>query len=410
MVNCGSSTVKAALVEVPAGGGDRLHASRPLLRFLADRIGEEDAAALTVRAAEGAPPRTEALPMPDHKTAVNAILRRLPPDAPLDAVGHRVVHGGGQFSFPAPIDDAVRAAIADCIPLAPLHNPPALAGIDACREALGPQIAQVAVFDTAFHATLPARAWRYALPRSLADAHAIRRYGFHGTSHAYVGARAAAWLEEHGGVPRASSRIVTLHLGNGCSACALLGGRSIDTSMGFTPAEGLVMGTRAGDVDPTLPTYLLGNAGMDVAAVERALTKEGGLAGLSLAGADMRDVLRAAGAGDHDAEEALEIFCYRIRKYIGAYAAALGGINAVAFTGGIGENAPAVRARALEGLDFLGLTLDAARNEAASQGERDLASDAAHARILVIPTDEESLIAQETYRALASRQDAGARG
>jgi acetate kinase len=396
VVNCGSSSVKAALIETGDAGPVRAR-----LRFHADRVGLGDAA-LTVRAEAGEARPAAAPRLGTTREAVEAVLDRLPADARIEAFGHRVVHGGPRFSGPTVIDDAVRDAIAGCIPLAPLHNPSNLAGIDACRAAAGgANVPHVAVFDTAFHASLPPMAWRYALPRGLAEAHQIRRYGFHGTSHAFVSARAATLLEARGDVPAAGSRIVTLHLGNGASACAVKGGRSVDTSMGMTPAEGLVMGTRTGDLDPAVPLMLLGAAGLTPPDVERALVKEGGLKGLSAAGSDMRDLLRAAAAGDTDATEALEIYGYRIRKYIGAYAAALGGLDAVAFTGGVGENAAEVRRRALQGLGFLGLELDPARNEAAGAGERDIAAETAAARVYVIPTDEETLIARETRRTLA---------
>ncbi|HGY10267.1 MAG TPA: acetate kinase [Oceanithermus profundus] len=325
----------------------------------------------------------------DHHEALQVVLERIDP-GDLEAVGHRVVHGG-DFTASSRITPEVVRRIESFVPLAPLHNPANLAGIRAALEAL-PDKPQVAVFDTAFHQTLPEHAWRYALPRSFADAHGYRRYGFHGTSHRYV----AEQLAERLGRPLAELRLVTLHLGNGASATAVLHGRSVDTSMGFTPMEGLVMGSRSGDVDPGLVLELVRRFGLD--EVGRMLNRESGLRGLA-GHSDLRDVHARVAAGDPAAEVALELYGYRIKKYLGAYAAAMGGLDAVAFTAGVGENDPEVRRRALAGLGFLGIELDDRANQA---GGPRISSAASRVEVWVVPTDEELAIALDTERVLSS--------
>ncbi len=305
-------------------------------------------------------------------------------------VGHRVVHGGDRFSGPTVVDDDVLAEIRDLIPLAPLHNPANIAGIEVARSRF-PDTPQVAVFDTAFHASMPPRAWRYALPRALADRLQVRRYGFHGTSHAYVARQAA----EHLGRPLAELDLVTLHLGNGASATAVAGGRSVDTSMGLTPLGGLVMGTRSGDLDPGIVAHLHREGGLDLDEIDSVLNKESGLKGLAGSN-DLREVHRRADAGDADAVEALEVFCYRIRCTVGAYAVALGRLDAVVFTAGIGENDADVRARVCGGLAVLGVRLDEARNAARSRDVWMISSDDSAVAVLVVPTDEELEIAEQS--------------
>ena len=299
--------------------------------------------------------------------------------APLDAVvavAHRVVHGGERFSAPVLINDAVLAAIRDLSVLAPLHNPANADGIEIARRAL-PDVPHVAIFDTAFHTTLPPRAFTYAVPR----AWSVRRYGFHGTSHAYVSREAARVLDR----PVSDVNMIVLHLGNGASASAVAGGRSIDTSMGLTPLEGLVMGTRAGDVDPALVLHVHRTRNLSTEEIDAVLNSRSGL--LALAGDnDMREVQRRVLSGDPAAELALDVYCYRIRKYVGAYLAALGGADAIAFTAGVGENDPVVRARSLSGLERLGIAVDPARNEA---GETVISPDGSPVAVLVIPTNEE---------------------
>lgn len=327
--------------------------------------------------------------VPDHGAALEQVLDTLGlADAPV-VVGHRVVHGGSRFSGPTVVDDDVLAEIRDLVPLAPLHNPANIAGIEVARARF-PDTPQVAVFDTAFHATMPPRAWRYALPRELAEALRIRRYGFHGTSHAYVSRAAAALLVR----PLAELDLVTLHLGNGCSAAAVAGGRSVDTSMGLTPLGGLVMGTRSGDLDPGVVAHLHREGGLDLDAIDTLLNKESGMKGLAGSN-DLREVHRLAGAGDADAAEALEVFCYRIRCTVGAYAAALGRLDAVVFTAGIGENDADVRARVCAGLSGLGVRLDEERNAARSREARTISADGSAVAALVVPTNEELEIAEQ---------------
>jgi acetate kinase len=361
VVNCGSSSVKYQVVD--AHSGERFE------RGLVDRIGGEK--------------------VPDHAGALAQVFGALDLSG-ITAIGHRVVHGGTRFTGPTLLDDDVIAGIEQLVPLAPLHNPVNLAGIRAARAAV-PDVPQVAVFDTAFHATLPERAATYAVPAEWRSQHGVRRYGFHGTSHAYV-SRAAAQLL---GRPLARTRTIVLHLGNGASACAVDGGRSIDTSMGLTPLAGLVMGTRSGDVDPAIPGHLARVAGLGVAEVDAALNGGSGLR--ALAGvSDVREVTARAAAGDADAELALDVYCYRVRSYVGAYLAALGGADVVAFTAGVGENSAPVRARSLAGLEALGIGVDAALNTSADRRARLISPEGSPVAVAVIPTDEEREIAAQT--------------
>ena len=310
------------------------------------------------------------------------------------AVGHRVVHGGEKFSEPAIIDDAVLRAIEDLIPLAPLHNPANVTGISVLRELL-PDVPQVAVFDTAFHQTMPARAFHYALPAEFYRAYGVRRYGFHGTSHQYVAGEAA----RHLGKPPGTLNLITLHLGNGASVAAIEKGKSIDTSMGLTPLEGLVMGTRCGDLDPAVQFYLARKTGRPYGEIEVILNRESGLKGICGMN-DMREIQNRAQDGDAQAALAIEMFCYRVRKYIGAYYAALGSVDAIVFTGGIGENSAAVRAKSCEGLSALGISLDEGRNNAAGRGITEIQAEGGRVKILVIPTNEEYEIARQTVEVI----------
>jgi acetate kinase len=337
--------------------------------------------------------------VPDHGRALEAILERLvvAGGGPLkdllevEAVGHRVVHGGSYFSGPALLTPEAVSKIEECAPLAPLHNPPALLGI---REALRvlPNTPQVAVFDTAFHSTIPPRAHVYALPYDYYEKHGVRRYGFHGTSLQSVTRTADTML----GGRLAEFKAVVAHLGNGASITAVARGTSVDTSMGLTPLEGLVMGTRAGDVDPGVLLYLMRELGESAGDLDRVLYKESGLQGVSGLSNDMRAILEAARQGDERAGLALDIYCYRLRKYIGAFAAALGGLDVLVFTAGVGENSAEVRARVCDGLGFLGITLDREANANAQGVNADIAAAAATVRVLVIRTDEEQVIADET--------------
>jgi len=311
----------------------------------------------------------------------------------ISAVGHRVVHGGEKFVASTIVNDEILAEIDKMSVLAPLHNPPNLEGIRACMR-LMPDVPQVAVFDTAFHATMPDYAYTYALPYKYYTDYDVRRYGFHGTSHRYVAGQALKMLEEQGRDP-ASTRIITCHLGNGCSMTAIVGGKVVDTSMGMTPAEGLVMGTRSGDLDPAIVLYLARELHASPDEIDDLINKRSGLLGVSGVSSDMRDVQKAAAEGNGLAQLAITIFCYRIKKYIGAYAAAMGGLDAVVFTGGIGENSDSVRARVCEGLEFLGIELDPERNRTMT-GPADISKPAGRVRVLVVPTNEERMIARET--------------
>lgn len=397
VLNCGSSSVKYELFDIEP--------EQSLAEGVAERVGVGGAErpVLHHRVASG-DEVSLAAPMPDHRSAIGRIVEALT-DADhgaleslgeIAAVGHRVVHGGERFAEATLIDDEVLRIVEQCSELAPLHNPPNLVGIRACMELL-PDTPQVAVFDTAFHQTIPQHAYLYGLPYEHYQQHGIRRYGFHGTSHRYVTLEATKVLEERG-VRADRQRLVTCHLGNGCSMTAVLAGKSVDTSMGFTPLEGLLMGTRCGDIDPAAVLYLMERAELSGDEMDRLLNRESGLLGVSGVGSDLRDVLAAEAGGDERAAAAVELFCYRIRKYVGAYAAALGGLHAVVFTAGIGENSPEIRERVCQGLQFLGIDLDPARNEAAVGLDRPAAieRDEAKAAVLVIPTDEELMIARDT--------------
>jgi len=385
VVNCGSSSVKVDVFDTAARENPA--------SALVERVGTDAAVMkLSVAAADGSSTKHEVpLPGADHDGAVKAVFAAVTERGyVVKAAGHRVVHGGVRFTDSVVIDDHVLAAVEACVPLAPLHNPPNLKGIAAARTALK-DIPHVAVFDTAFHQTIPEVAWRYALPRAIADEQNYRRFGFHGTSHRYVTERAAAFFAR----PVESLKLVTLHLGNGCSACAVDGGKSVDTTMGMTPLEGLVMGTRAGDVDPAIVLALARERGVDEA--EALLNKKSGLLGLS-GKSDMRDVIAAADGGDEASVLAVAIFCRRVRKTVGALACALGGLDAVVFTGGIGENSARARAEICEGLRVVGALLHDRKNSASSSAERDLSMMDSRARILVIPTDEEKAIARDVVR------------
>lgn len=401
VLNVGSSTLKFQLVETDE---QRLAdaTDRRLARGSIERIGGE--AVYTYRSLDGESVTGQAS-LRDHRAAVDHLMGWITGTesgvpiasvAEIGAAGHRVAHGGERFIHSVRIDDAVMKGIEETIDLAPLHNPANLKGIQAVRAVLGPGVPQVAVFDTAFHHTLPERAYLYAIPYSLYRRHRVRRYGFHGTSHRYVSWRYRLLT----GKEREETNIVTLHLGNGCSACAISGGDSIDTSMGFTPLEGLVMGTRSGDVDPAVLDYVGEKEGLSPHDVELLLNKQSGLLGISGLTNDMRELL--AEAREHDdrrARLAIDLFCYRVRKYVGAYAAALGGADAICFAGGVGENAAEVRARICEGLEFLGLQLDPALNDSTVGGREGCISvEGGRLAAWVIPTDEELLIARDTFR------------
>jgi acetate kinase len=396
VVNCGSSSIKYSLYRMRDGGAEEVLASG-----LVEKIGE---AASRIHHKAGGERETREVRAPDHHAAFGLMIQALaegpaavisgPGD--IQAVGHRCVHGAERFTESVRIDDEVIRAIEECVPLAPLHNPHNLTGIRAAM-ALVPGVPQVAVFDTAFHQTLAPHAFLYAIPYDLYADHRIRRYGFHGTSHRYVTEAAARVL----GKPPPDTSVITAHLGNGCSVTAVAGGKSVDTSMGMTPLEGLVMGTRSGDVDPALAFHLVRTLGMTVEEIDGLLNRRSGLLGVSGVSNDMREVLEAAAGGNQRADLAIEIFCYRLKKYVGAYTAVLGRVDALVFTGGIGENAAGIRERTCRGLDGIGYVLDASRNSSAARGPRDVATAGSPKRILVIPTDEEAMIARDTARIAA---------
>jgi acetate kinase len=380
VLNSGSSSLKLSLIEPSSGEvlahalADRLHSNEPSLRF-------------------GAEPKTALRPNVGHADVLGDLLERL--DAKrIHAVGHRVVHGGEEFSDSVLIDAGVITKIRECAALAPLHNPANLQGIEAARTHF-PSLAHVAVFDTAFHQSLPPQAFVYALPYEFYERHRVRRYGFHGTSHRYVAEQAAQQLQR----PLSELQLVTAHLGNGCSATAVKGGRSVDTSMGFTPLEGLVMGTRSGDLDPSLHLFLTERTGMSLRELTDVFTRKSGLLGLSGSSNDMRTLLAAAERGDTRAKLAIDVFTYRLAKTILGLSAALERFDALVFTGGIGENAAPVRALTLEQLRVLGAEVDAELNatHGAESGGR-ITQESSGLLALVVPTNEELVIARETAR------------
>jgi acetate kinase len=394
VLNAGSSSMKYQLIDM---------ARRERLAVgIVERIGGAGGGRLVHRPAGAAPHAVEA-PFADHAQALEAILSAFDAAGPdlrtrrPAAVGHRVVHGGTSFDQPTPIDDGMLQRIKALSPLAPLHNPANVTGIEVARLAF-PDVPHVAVFDTAFHRTLPPAAYTYAVPDSWREQHAVRRYGFHGTSYRYVARRAAAVL----GREPLETNLIVLHLGNGASACAVEGGRSVETSMGMTPLEGLVMGTRSGDLDPAVHAYLQRVAGLDAEQIDEALNHRSGLLALSGSSGDLRDVWRSVEQGDAKARAAIDVYCHRIRKYVGSYYAVLGRVDAVVFTAGVGENEPRVRDMSLRGLERLGIAVDAARNRAEGGGERFISPEGAQVPVLVVPTDEEIEIAQQALAAAAA--------
>jgi acetate kinase len=396
-VNCGSSTLKFQLFELEPKDKVYGHEER-LARGLVEEIGTRGSLSFTI---EGGKSLRKTTTIADHDQATRQVLEWLESRGLLKrdgswVVGHRVVHGGDRFTESTRIDDQVLKAIEALSELAPLHNDPALQAIHAAREALGPEVPMVAVFDTAFHTALPQKASEYAIPRDFAARHEIRRYGFHGIAHQYMTERYGVIASR----PIEGTKLITLQLGNGCSAAAVARGRSIDTSMGFTPLEGLMMGTRSGDLDPSLPCFLARREGMEIEEVEDWLNTRSGLLGVSGRSRDMRDLLKAAQQGDANADLAVEMFCYRIRKYIGAYLAVLGGADAIIFGGGIGENAAEVRTRICAGMEWCGLRLDEDRNARAVGSEDRISGANSRLHAYVIPVDEALMIARETVRCL----------
>jgi acetate kinase len=391
VLNCGSSTLKFQVIET-----NGLAESRKLARGIIERIGR--GATYSFKADSDAL-EEKTLPVANHEVAVRLVIEWLGSHAELrtaDAVGHRVVHGGDRFANSVLIDDDVIVALETLCEIAPLHNPGAVSGIRAARKILGDSIPMVASFDTSFHHTIPEQAAIYAIPYELSERHKIRRYGFHGLAHQYDISHYAELI----GKPVDQISAVTLHLGNGCSATAIRNGQSIDTSMGFTPLEGLVMGTRSGDLDPALVSYLACKEKVDAAEIDIWLNKRSGLLGISGLSNDMRE-LTAAYQTRPRARLAVDVFCYRARKYLGAYLAVLeGAAQAVIFSGGIGENSPLVRRKILSGMAWCGLSLDDAENESAIGRDGRISATQSKLDVFVIHTDEEAIIARETARAV----------
>ena len=388
VINCGSSSCKFQLFETSTGD--------VLAKGNAERIGIDGK--LTYKA----PGKEDFIctdPMPDHKVAVKMILNALVDKdhgvlsdiAEIKAVGHRVLHGGKYYSKSVIVNDDVKRVIRECFPLGPLHNPANLTGIEACESVLPEGTPQVAVFDTAFHMTMPPKAYTYALPYELTEKYSIRRYGFHGTSHRYVSRRAAEFL----GKDYNNIKIITCHLGNGSSVAAVDHGKCVDTSMGLTPLAGICMGTRCGDIDPAIVPFLMTNENMSPDDIDVLMNKKSGVEGLSGVSSDFRDLEKASREGNERATLALEMFEYQARKIIGSYAAAMGGVDVIAFTAGIGENTDYIRAHACEGLEFMGVKIDPKKNDGL-RSEAVISADDSKVTVAIIPTNEELAIAQET--------------
>ena len=391
VINAGSSSLKYQLLD-PATG-------ELLAKGLCARIGIDGKFTYKPQLAGKQVLDAVDVAMPTHSEAIKAVMDALVDKdngviasmSEIDAVGHRVVHGGEAFSGSVRIDDKVMAALEECIPLAPLHNPANITGIKACMDVMGPDVPQVAVFDTAFHQTMPPKAYIYALPYEYYEKDKVRRYGFHGTSHRYVSQRAAALL----GKPIEELKIISCHLGNGSSVAAIDGGKSVDTSMGFTPLAGLPMGTRSGDLDAGILEYLMNKYQLNITEMLSILNKKSGVQGISGVSSDFRDLESAKQEGNQRAELAMDAFEYGVKKYIGAYAAAMGGVDAIIFTAGVGENSADMRLRMTSGLEYMGVKVDPEKNNCRGK-EVDVSAEGATVHTLVIPTNEELMIALDT--------------
>lgn len=397
VLNCGSSSVKYKLFEIETktilaqGGVEKIGLKDSFLKFTLP----------------GGEKKILEIDMPEHRSAIQNILNVLTSTEygciksfdEIDAVGHRVVHGGEKFNQSVLIDDEVIAKVKECYDVAPLHNPVNMAGIEAIAE-LMPNAPQVAVFDTAFHQTMPQSAFMYALPYDLYTKYGVRRYGFHGTSHRYVSRRACEFLN----LPYENTRMITCHIGNGGSITAVKNGKSIDTSMGLTPVEGLMMGTRSGDVDAGVLTFLMEKENLDAKGVANLVNKKSGVLGISGLSSDMRDIEAGIAAGNERAKLALDMYEYRIVKYIGAYAAAMGGVDVIVFTGGVGENQTCTREAVCEPLAFMGVKIDKALNNTIHGTECEISMPDSKVRVVVIPTDEEYMIASDTKAILDARK------
>jgi acetate kinase len=391
VINAGSSSLKYQLFNILKG--------EVLAKGIAERIGMNES--VIKHSINGGEVKPLMVDMPNHRVAAQAVLTVLTSDEhgvlknmnEIDAVGHRVVHGGEKFATSVLITPEVKKAIRACFDLAPLHNPPNMTGIEACEEAM-PGVPQVAVFDTAFHQTMPPKAYMYALPYELYERLGIRKYGFHGTSHSYVSRRAAEIL----GKPYDSLKIITCHLGNGSSIAAIQNGKCIDTSMGLTPLAGICMGTRCGDIDPAIVTFLMDKENLDTKGVDDLMNKKSGVIGISGVSSDFRDLYTAAGEGHKRASLALDMFKYQCRKFIGSYAAAMGGVDVLVLTAGVAENTADIRLGACEGLGFMGIQIDPYKNAAVRAREALVSTDDSRVKVMVVPTNEELAIAQETAR------------
>ncbi|GAV23698.1 acetate/propionate family kinase [Carboxydothermus pertinax] len=394
VLNCGSSSLKYQLLDMTT--------ETVLAKGLVERIGLEGSRIIIDL--PGREKIKKEQPFANHEEAINAVLAELNREEygilnsleEITAIGHRIVHGGERFSGSVVINEEVLKAVEECVELAPLHNPPNILGIRACQKLL-PNTPQVGVFDTAFHQTMPKHAYIYGVPYAWYENYGIRRYGFHGTSHKYVSRRTAEIL----GQPLADLKIITCHLGNGSSVTAVKNGVSVDTSMGFTPLEGLMMGTRAGSIDPTIVTFIQEKEGLTAAQVNELLNKKSGVLGIS-GYSDFRDIEDRAKAGDEKAKLALDMFCYQVAKYVGAYAAAMNGVDAIAFTAGVGENSSVVRKGVCQYLGYLGTTLDEEKNKVRGQ-EAIISTPDSKVTILVVPTNEELMIARETLALVPSK-------
>jgi len=392
VINCGSSSLKYRLYE--------LETEQVMARGIAERVGQSSS--ILHHFPRGKEKVSHAIPIPDHEFAFRQMMKLLTHPSygvirtakEIAAVGHRVVHGGEKFSRSVRITEEVKNTIRECIHLAPLHNPPNLTGIEAAEKVL-PGVPQVACFDTAFHQTLPPYAYLYGIPYELYSKNGIRRYGFHGTSHHYVAKRTAFVLKR----PLEELKVITCHLGNGSSITAVKEGKSVDTSMGFTPLEGTVMGSRCGDLDPAIVLFLQEKEGLGPEEMNDLLNKKSGVLGISGLSSDMRDIEKAALSGHERASLALEVFTYRVRKYIGAYSAVMGGVDVITFTAGIGENQALIREKICQGLEFLGVRIDSCRNQG-GKAEKIISTDDSPVKVLVVPTDEELMIARETASVL----------
>lgn len=392
VINAGSSSLKYQLIDMTN--------EAVLAKGLCDRIGIENSFIKQSKGDEEAVVISKGLK--NHKDAIAAVIAALTDEkigviksmSEISAVGHRIVHGGEKFNSSAVINEKVMDAVRECIDIAPLHNPPNIVGIEACQQIM-PDVPMVGVFDTTFHSTMPDYAYLYAIPYELYEKYGIRKYGFHGTSHKYVSERAADLL----GKPLSELKIITCHLGNGSSICAVDKGKSVDTSMGFTPLQGLAMGTRSGTIDPEVVTYLMEKEDLTVKGISTLLNKKSGVLGVSGVSSDFRDLHTAAEEGNKRAQLALEIFAYGVKKFIGEYIAVMNGVDAIVFTAGIGENNSTIRTQILDNMDFLGIKIDPDKNKIRGQ-EIDISAPGATVKTFVIPTNEELAIARETVRLL----------